>query len=120
MSMQAGSTQSRKHGTRCCTDDGKLIATGQAATCFPILVPKNDPAHSQTQTECMNFVRTLTDRNNNCPGAAQNRPAEQLTTVTAYLDLSLVYGNSDEQNRPIRAFTGGRMAVRFNISLKPT
>lgn len=59
MSMQAGGTQSRKHATRCCTDDGKLISNGQHATCYPILVPKNDPAHSQTKTECMNFVSWL-------------------------------------------------------------
>lgn len=111
MSMQAGGTQSRKHTTRCCTDDGKLISSGQHATCYPIIVPKNDPAHSQTNVECMNFVRTLTDRDNNCKGTQQNRPAEQLTVVTAYMDLSLVYGNSEQQNRPIRAFTGGRMLV---------
>lgn len=111
MSMQAGGTQSRRHGTRCCTDAGKLISNGAHATCYPILVPKNDPAHSQTQVECMNFVRTLTDRDNNCKGASQTRPAEQLTTVTAFMDLSLVYGNSEQQNRPIRAFTGGRMLV---------
>ena len=113
MSMQAGGTQSRKHGTRCCTDAGKLVATGAHATCFPIIVPKNDPAHSQTGTECLNFVRTLTDRDNNCPvkGQTQTRPAEQLSTVTAYLDLSLVYGNSEQENRPIRAFTNGRMLV---------
>ena len=81
-------------------------------TCYPILVPKNDPAHAQTGSECMNFVRTLTDKDNNCPGSQDaTRPAEQLTVVTAYLDLSLVYGNSEQQNRPIRAFQGGRMVV---------
>ncbi|KAL7016140.1 hypothetical protein ACKWTF_009936 [Chironomus riparius] len=111
MSLGAGATQSRKHAIQCCTDDGKLITNGQAPSCFPILIPKNDPAHSQTNTNCMNFVRTQTDRENSCPGTIQNRPAEQLTVVTSYLDLSLVYGNSDQQNRPIRAFTGGRMLV---------
>lgn len=78
-------------------------------TCYPIIVPKNDPAHSQTGTECMNFVRTLTDKDSNCPGTSASRTAEQLSTVTSYLDLSLVYGNSEQQNRPIRAFQGGRM-----------
>lgn len=111
MSLGAGATQSRKHAIQCCTDDGKLITNAQPSSCFPILIPKNDPAHSQTNTDCMNFVRTQTDRENNCPGTIQNRPAEQLTVVTAYLDLSLVYGNSEQQNRPIRAFTGGRMLV---------
>jgi peroxidase len=111
MSMQAGGTQSRRHATRCCTDDGKLISSGAHSTCYPIIVPKNDPAHSQTKTECQNFVRTLTDRDNNCKGSSQTRPAEQLTVVTAFMDLSLVYGNSEQQNRPIRAFSGGRMLV---------
>lgn len=80
-------------------------------TCYPIVVPKNDPAHSQTNTECMNFVRTLTDKDQNCPDTLVDRPAEQLTVVTSYLDLSLVYGNNDAQSRPIRAFVGGRLRV---------
>lgn len=80
-------------------------------TCYPIEVPKQDPAHSQTQTECMNFVRTLTDRDANCPGKSYAGQAEQLTVVTHFMDLSLVYGNSDAQNRPIRALIGGRLAV---------
>lgn len=78
-------------------------------TCYPILVPKNDPAHSQVRTECMNFVRTLTDQDQNCPN--NHIQAEQLTVVTAFMDLSLVYGNSAQQNQPIRAFQGGRMVV---------
>lgn len=101
-----------KHATRCCTDDGKLVAKASAhKTCYPIIVPKNDPAHAQTNTECMNFVRTLTDKDQNCPDTLPDLPAEQLTVVTAFMDLSLVYGNSDDQSRPIRAFHAGRMIV---------
>uniref|UniRef100_A0AAG5DNK4 Heme peroxidase 1 n=2 Tax=Anopheles atroparvus TaxID=41427 RepID=A0AAG5DNK4_ANOAO len=112
MSMQAGGTQSKKHPTRCCTDDGKLIGKERApSSCYPILVPEHDPAHSQTGTECINFVRTLTDREDQCTPTHPSQPAEQLTTVTSYLDLSLVYGNSDQQNAGLRAFTGGRMAT---------
>lgn len=80
-------------------------------TCFPIVVPKNDPAHSQTNVECMNFVRTLTDKDQNCPDTLNEQPAEQLTVVSSYMDLSLVYGNSEIQLRPIRAYVGGRMRV---------
>lgn len=114
MSMQAGGTQSKRHATRCCTNDGKLIGKAQAhATCYPIVVPKNDPAYSQTGTECINFVRTLTDRDTRCPNVHPQDQAEQLTVVTAFLDLSLVYGNSEAQLRPIRAFQGGRMITEF-------
>lgn len=103
---------SERHGTRCCTDQGKLMAKTQMhKTCYPIVVPKNDPAHSQTKTECMNFVRTLTDQDASCPGNHYSGQAEQLTVVTAFMDLSLVYGNNDDQNRPIRAFQSGRMVT---------
>lgn len=33
----------------------------------------------------------------------------QLTTVTAYMDLSLVYGSSMRQAAPLRAGAGGRL-----------
>lgn len=79
-------------------------------TCFAIIVPPHDPAYSQVGTECLNFVRTLTDRDANCPDY-RGGPAEQLTSVTSYMDLSLVYGNSIQQNSQIRAFQGGRMIV---------
>uniref|UniRef100_A0A1A9V505 Peroxidase n=1 Tax=Glossina austeni TaxID=7395 RepID=A0A1A9V505_GLOAU len=110
MSMQAGGTQSRKHPTRCCTDDGLLISNDLLpSTCFAILVPPNDPAFSQVGIQCLNFVRTLTDLDANCPDRQQQ--AEQLTTVTSYMDLSLVYGSSIQQNSQIREFRGGRMIV---------
>lgn len=87
-----------------------MVGKGVAhKTCFPIVIPPHDPAHSQVGTECMEFVRTLTDRDINCNynGGA----AEQLTAVTSFMDLSLIYGNSIEQNRVIREFQGGRMIV---------
>lgn len=57
----------------------------------------------------MNFVRTLTDKDLNCIDSIPHHPAEQLTVVTAFLDMSLVYGNSDQQNQPLRANHGGRL-----------
>lgn len=35
----------------------------------------------------------------------------QLTAVTAYMDMSLVYGNNEMQHRPLRANVGGRLLV---------
>lgn len=100
-----------KHATRCCTDDGQLITTDLHKTCYPILLPKNDPVHSQTSAQCMNFVRTLTDKDLNCPDTLPQHPTEQMTVVTSFLDLSLVYGNSVDQHAPLRAYHGGRMLV---------
>jgi len=108
MSMIAGSTQAQPHQTRCCTDKGQLLELARMPEhCFPILIPDNDPAHSQTNTKCMNFVRTITTRDRNCVGGYE--PAEQLTVVNHFLDLSVVYGNTDEVNRQIRSYQGGRL-----------
>lgn len=73
------------------------------------MIPQNDPVHSQTNVQCMNFVRTLTDKDLNCYDTLAQNSAEQITVVSAFMDASLVYGNNDEQNRPIRAFHGGRL-----------
>lgn len=63
MSMQAGSTQSKKHQTRCCTDEGKLIGKPQAhKTCFPIIVPKNDPAFTQVIFSIYNYNWIFSNR----------------------------------------------------------
>ncbi|XP_026472426.1 peroxidase-like [Ctenocephalides felis] len=111
MSLLAGSTQSKPHATRCCTDDGKLIERTRAhTTCLAIVIPHDDPVYRHTNRECMNFVRTITDRDRGCQ-THPAYPAEQLTVVTAYMDLSLVYGNTKQQNDMLRAWVGGRMAT---------
>lgn len=61
--------------------------------------------------ECLNFVRSLTDLDLKCPDSMYHHYAEQLTTVTAYMDLSLVYGSSEQTNNQLREFHGGRMIV---------
>ncbi|RZB39260.1 hypothetical protein BDFB_005392 [Asbolus verrucosus] len=110
MSMIAGSTQAQPHQTKCCTPDGQLLEFANIPEhCFPILLPNDDPAHSQTNAKCMNFVRTITDRDRNCVGGYQ--PAEQLTAVNHFLDLSIVYGNTDQVNQQLRQYEGGRLRV---------
>lgn len=80
-------------------------------TCYPIVVPRHDPAYSQTGKECMNFVRSLTDKGLSCTDIHPSAQAQQITVVTSFMDLSLVYGNSVEQNQRIRDGQGGRMRV---------
>lgn len=97
-----------KNPSTCC-NGGKLAKIDTNQTCFPINTMDADPIFSGTDVECFSFVRTLTDHNLEHCGSVPNAPAEQITTVGAFLDLSLVYGNNKEQNHPIRAFRGGRM-----------
>lgn len=110
MSMIAGSTQSTPHNTQCCTDDGQLLqGVSIPEHCYPMVLPRDDPQTVKSNVKCMNFVRTLTDRDRNCVGGRQ--PAEQLTVVNHYLDLSIVYGNTDQVNQQVREFNGGRLRV---------
>ncbi|XP_026318636.1 peroxidase-like isoform X2 [Hyposmocoma kahamanoa] len=108
MSLTAGVAQSHADMITCCDANGRLTPDSSInPQCAPIIVPRDDPIHAPQGTQCMNFVRTTTTRDRRCtpPGA----PAEPLTTVTAYMDLSLVYGSSAGQAAPIRAGSGGRL-----------
>lgn len=110
MAMVDGSTQSKPHATQCCTDDGQLIDPSQLhGQCYAIIIPYNDPVYSKANVRCLNFVRSTTDLDRGC--SAQLKPAEQLTVVTHFLDLSLVYGSSDQVAANLRAGDGGRLNV---------
>ncbi|KAI5631376.1 peroxidase domain-containing protein [Phthorimaea operculella] len=108
MSLTAGVTQTHKETITCCDDNGQLAAdVNTNPQCAPILIPPNDPIHAPLGTQCMNFVRTTTTQDRRCKPLGA--PAEPLSVVTAYMDLSLVYGSSQGQAAPIRAGTGGRL-----------
>ncbi|XP_048489572.1 peroxidase isoform X2 [Plutella xylostella] len=127
MSLTAGVTQSQgpggqaagttlqgfgsdKESVTCCDDSGQL--TSDAVTnpaCAPILVPPTDPIQVPLGGQCLNFVRTATTRDRRC--TPPQAPAEPLSVVTAYMDLSLVYGSSQGQAQPIRAYQGGRLVT---------
>ncbi|XP_046420327.1 peroxidase-like [Neodiprion fabricii] len=110
MAMIDGSTQSKAHPTRCCTDDGQFLTSAlNSPLCYPIVVPPNDPVHAPSGTKCLNFVRSTTDLDRGC--SSLNEPAEQLTTVTGWLDLSIVYGSDDQTAASLRAGIGGRLNV---------
>ncbi|KAL6265623.1 hypothetical protein P5V15_002417 [Pogonomyrmex californicus] len=112
MGLIDGTTQSKSHNTRCCTFDGQLPSdVSTNPRCFPILIPEHDPVYSGTSIECMNFVRSTTDLDRGC--SLPYVPAEQLNTVTHYLDLSLVYGSNDEVAASLRAGFGGRLNVEL-------
>jgi Animal haem peroxidase len=86
MSRGAGLSQSKEDAIRCCEPDGTLTHQ-QHPACFPILPPRSDPYYSKTQTQCLNFMRTQTDFDRNCPG--QRETAEQLTSVTVSVELDM-------------------------------
>lgn len=76
-----------------------------ALICRPIPVPKDDPYLKGK--ECIDFGRSVTDKDFNCPRTKHPTHAEQLNGNTHYLDLSFVYGSSGELSYALRLFDKG-------------
>ncbi|XP_036148633.1 peroxidase [Monomorium pharaonis] len=109
-----GTTKSTSPSTQCCTSDGRIASdVAMKPQCFPILIPANDPVYSGSSIRCLNFVRSTTDLDHGCSSPYKSYTAEQLNTVTHYLDLSLVYGSNDEVAASLRAGFGGRLKVEL-------
>lgn len=89
----------------CCVD-GRVVSN--EPYCFEIRIPSNDPVRSDM--ECLSFQRTLTNRDNEADNSTE-QPVDQITAVTGFLDLSLIYGNSEAQLKPIRSYENGRLKM---------
>jgi hypothetical protein len=78
--------------------DHDMDLTPDTGASFPILVAANDPIGPQP----LPFNRSLID-----PTTGVTTPAEQVNVVTAFLDLSQVYGSSQDVSDALRTFQGG-------------
>lgn len=59
--------------------------------------------------QCTGFTRTTMDKDVACSHSCPHEPAEQRTLVSGYMDLSVVYGNDEDQLRQIREKHSGRL-----------
>ncbi|XP_015600700.1 peroxidase isoform X2 [Cephus cinctus] len=110
MAMIDGTTQSKNHARECCTPDNRLLEEALSSPlCYPVIIPPEDPVLARNGANCMNFVRSITDLDRGC--SSQHEPAEQLTVVTHFLDMSMIYGSNDQTVANLRAGIGGRMNV---------
>lgn len=90
----------------CCTSDGsQLPADHRHPQCLPIDIAADDPFYQEFGKRCMNFVRSIPAPDPLC----RPRPATQLNQLTDWLDLSQVYGSTQESVQEFRAFFGGRL-----------
>jgi len=124
MSGTAGSTlnQDTPQAPQCCTADGQLLEGASNVSipksCYPIVSSQDDPQTTKANISCTDFIRTTTDRDRNCVGGS--KPAEQLTVVNHFLDLSILYGETNQENQQIRGFEGGRLRVpEINGTARP-
>jgi hypothetical protein len=80
--------------------DHDMDLTPDGSASFPITVSAGDPIGPAD----LPFTRSLTDP---ATGADASNPAQQVSEVTAYLDLSQVYGSTQVVADALRTFKGG-------------
>lgn len=80
--------------------DHDMDNTPDGTTSDPIAVAAGDPIGPDP----LPFNRSQTDP---ATGAGKSNPAQQVTTVTSYFDLSQVYGSTQDVADALRTFTGG-------------
>ena len=88
----------------CCSSNSNTNTS--SAVCAPISIPFNDEAFRGRKT-CMNLVRST-------PGPALDcsiRYREQVNQITHFLDLSQVYGSTQQEQNELRSFRGGKLRI---------
>ncbi|XP_046451982.1 peroxidase-like [Daphnia pulex] len=73
--------------------------------CLPIDIPANDTFYSQHGQACMQFVRTQIGADYACTLGH----AEQLNSITHWLDGSMIYGSSSSELNNLRLGQGGEL-----------
>ena len=86
--------------------DHDLDLTPTGTTAFNIAVPTGDPSFDPngTGTAVISLNRSITDP---ATGTSTTNPAQQVNTITAYLDGSMIYGSDAARAAALRTFTGG-------------
>jgi len=94
-------------GIECCPNGQEATGPGRHPDCWPIRLPPNDPFYAPRNRFCMNFVRSLQGLSPECTFGY----AEQMNSLTHWLDASNIYGSTDEEIRRLRAGRGGQLRV---------
>lgn len=95
----------------CCTSRNKEKLPSHLTNpdCMPIEIPKNDDFFKNGQIGCQNMVRSQLGRY-----ADGVETGEILNHATAYMDLSLIYGNRESELQPIRLHKDGKLRMDKN------
>lgn len=92
---------------------GNCCENPKQKMCYPIALHPFGPIAMTTGRTCLNFARSLSDKDISCPPSGLPY-AEKITTTTAFLDLSSVYGNSLEENIKVRQYKGGLLKTSWH------
>ncbi|CAH1100323.1 unnamed protein product [Psylliodes chrysocephalus] len=95
---------------KCCTPSLQLLENSPPE-CVSVEIPPNDPDYQIHNITCISVLRTQTNQNLNC--SKHLKYGEQLNAANNYLDLSVIYGSTDEESNSLRTFKGGTLAMDF-------
>ncbi len=73
-----------------------------------VLVPAGDPYFDPTGTGTQTIPMSRSDYDPTT-GTSIDNPRQQMTSVTAFIDGSQVYGSSEERTAALRTFSGGHL-----------
>ncbi len=96
----------------CCSKDRLAVLPSNLSNtaCIPIEISdKDDPLYKDGKVGCLNMVRAQIGEYPNDVQAG-----EIINQATAYLDLSLIYGNDDSELNQIRLFESGKFRMGKN------
>lgn len=94
-------------GIQCCSQyyTRRLSEEISHPACKPMDIPVNDPFYSQFSANCMNFVSSQITFPNDCKVG----PAQQSNSVSSFMDLTIIYGDSLATQNRLRSKQNGRM-----------
>lgn len=91
---------------RCCSKGNSKILPKpfRNSACLPLAIDPNDSFYKDAGIGCLNFIRSELS---SLPSSAQY--GEIKNTVTAYIDLSILYGSEESDTNAIRTFSNGKL-----------
>jgi peroxidase len=104
----------------CCTSTGIYnYCDLSEEACYSIEVPYDDPIYKKNMT-CLNFVRSITDRDLHCQKHRGRRPkpVQQINFQTSFIDHSATYANSLNDLSILRSFKDGKLKTEMQNGIE--
>ncbi|CAG9864899.1 unnamed protein product [Phyllotreta striolata] len=93
---------------KCCSPSQQVLEKAPQR-CRSVIIPENDPSFELYNVTCIAITRTYTNRDFNC--STNLKYDEQLSETNAFLDLSLIYGLTEEDHKTLRAYKDGKLKL---------
>ncbi|KAL8610222.1 hypothetical protein ACOMHN_038917 [Nucella lapillus] len=97
---------------RCCTSDGHIREFNPESECFPIFLDEDDTRFG-VDRKCMEFSRSVAARDKN---KKKLYPREQMSSVTSFIDASMVYGSTQQLQNSLRVNNAGDLQAKLRMN----